>query len=75
MAAPASCAGAPTAATVLVHVSVTGEVLGAPSAYGSNCVQFNQAAAAYAQDMRFSPATKNNQNVSAWIRILVQPRR
>jgi hypothetical protein len=73
--APAACTGVPSPATVLVHVAATGEVVGTPSGYGSNCAQFNQAAGAYVQDMRFSPATKNGQNVSAWIRVLIQPRR
>ncbi len=73
--APSVCSVVPTAAIVQVQVSATGDVLGTPSAYGSSCTAFNSAAGAYVRDMKFSPANKNGQNVSAWTRVSIQPRR
>jgi serine/threonine protein kinase len=70
---PASCTGKPAPVSVMVHVSVTGDVIGTPTALRSPCVPFGQAAAAYTADMRFDPAKKNGQAVAAWTQVLVRP--
>jgi len=71
---PASCTGTVTPATILLKVSVTGDVATASSSSpGSNCAAFNAAALAVANDLSFTPATKGGQPVEAWIKLSIRP--
>jgi hypothetical protein len=59
-----------------VHVSVTGDVTGNPiPARRSPCAAFQSVAIATAQNLRFQPAKKNGQPVSAWTQVLIRPAR
>jgi hypothetical protein len=70
---PTACRGAASAATVLVHVSASGEVVGNPTVIGrSSCAAFGQAAAAYAADASFQPALKDGRPVPSWVRLLIR---
>jgi TolB-like protein len=72
--APVSCAAAPTAATVLLQVSESGEVATAPALTArSNCPAFDAAALAAAAQIVFSPALKDGRPVSAWTHVRVVP--
>ncbi|MBI1722377.1 MAG: protein kinase [Gemmatimonadetes bacterium] len=74
IAIPDACGGNATAATVLVRVDAQGQVVGNPTATSrGSCQAFGLAAAAYAGDLTFRPALKNNQPVAAWTTILIRP--
>ncbi len=74
IATPAACAAVPAPATVLMRVTATGEVQGAPTVTGrSDCAAFNDAAVAAAAEIAFAPAQKAGRPVAAWTRILVRP--
>ncbi|MBI4543071.1 MAG: TonB family protein [Gemmatimonadetes bacterium] len=74
IAMPEACAGNATAATVLVRVSAAGEVVGTPIATSpGSCRAFGAAAAAYAEQLTFQPATKNGQAVTVWVTIPIRP--
>ncbi|MDP3772836.1 MAG: protein kinase [Gemmatimonadales bacterium] len=71
---PDGCPSGTTAATILLRVSADGQVVGTPTAtQRGSCPAFALAAAAYAQDLSFQPATKNNAPVAAWTTILIRP--
>jgi TolB-like protein len=71
---PRSCARTAGAVVVLVHVSEKGVVLGTPLVTRrSPCTAFDQAAAVFAGDLPFQPASKNGVAVSAWTQLLVRP--
>jgi hypothetical protein len=73
---PASCPRVPPGLPVTVHVSVTGDVTGNPiPARRSPCAAFQSVAIATAQNLRFQPAKKNGQPVSAWTQVLIRPAR
>ena len=73
LAAPASCTGTVTPATVLVRVGATGEVVTASPLAQSNCAAFSALALAFARDLAFRPATKGGAPVSAWVAVLIRP--
>jgi predicted Ser/Thr protein kinase len=72
-AAPASCTGTITPATVLLRVSATGDVATAQINGRSSCAAFNDAALAVSRDLSFTPATKGGQPVEAWVLQLIRP--
>ncbi|MDO8665469.1 MAG: PEGA domain-containing protein, partial [Gemmatimonadales bacterium] len=74
IAVPDGCPSGATAATILLRVSAEGQVVVPPTAtVRGSCPAFALAAAAYAQDLSFRPATKNNAAVAAWVTILIRP--
>ncbi len=72
-AAPASCTGNVTPATVLLRVSATGDVATAQINGRSSCAAFNDAALAVSRDLSFTPATKGGQPVEAWVLLPIRP--
>ena len=73
---PTTCTVDPGAATLLVHVSAAGEVMGQPTVTGrSKCAGFDQTAVSYMADMPFDPARKRNAGVASWKYVLVRPQR
>jgi serine/threonine protein kinase len=76
VAVPSACVGTQPPVSVMVHVSATGDVVGTPTPMGrSRCPQFRDAAVAQALDLRFAPARKSGQPVSAWTQVLIRPAR
>jgi TonB family protein len=74
VAAPTSCRNARDA-SLLVHVSARGSVIGKPVVTdGSGCVQFDRAAANFVTRATFIPARKKGRPVSAWVKVDVSPR-
>jgi len=72
--APVACQELPTPATVLVRVSATGAVVGAPALTArSSCPAFDSAATQAAAQIVFAPATKDAQPVAAWTQVRVVP--
>ena len=71
--APASCSGVVRPATVLLQVSVSGDVVTASLQGRSSCPAFNEQAVAFSRDLAFQPATKGGQPVAAWIALLIRP--
>jgi TonB family protein len=71
--APASCTGVVRPATVLLQVSVSGDVVTASLQGRSSCPAFNEQAVAFSRDLAFQPATKGGQPVAAWIALLIRP--
>jgi hypothetical protein len=73
---PGACTGNVTPAQVLVHVSVQGEVVGAPTVrQRSNCAAFNDGAVAQVQEITFTPARKGGTPVDAWVVVRMVPQR
>jgi TonB family protein len=73
VAPPASCSGSVTTARLLIKVSATGSVELSSVQQASNCPAFDAAALAQANDMAFTPATKNGTPVIAWIHLPFRP--
>jgi TonB family protein len=73
VAPPAACPATTRAADLMLKVNASGGVDNASVVVGSNCPGFNEAAVAFANDLQFSPATKNGTPVVAWIRRLFRP--
>lgn len=70
---PAECGRGVTSASVLVHVSAAGEVIGRPViSRRSSCAMFSQVAVAFALDVTFEPATLRGRGVDAWTVLAVQ---
>jgi len=71
---PPACTGDPGFATVLVHVSESGEVLGTPTVTGhSKCSSFDARAGSVIGDMPFDPAKKHGAGTKSWKYVLVRP--
>jgi len=74
VAVPASCHGTPPPLTVMLHVAASGEVVGNPVALRpSPCPAFGSVALSQAQDLKFDPARKDGQAVSAWTQQQIFP--
>ena len=74
VAPPRACGPKTGPVVVMVHVSARGDVLGtAIVTQRPQCSAFGQVAVAYAQDLRFRPASKNGVAVSAWTQVLIRP--
>jgi len=74
VAVPNVCGRATSGVAVLAHVSAEGSVLGTPVVTQRvQCSAFGQAAAAFARDLRFQPATKSGSGVAAWTQVFIRP--
>jgi serine/threonine protein kinase len=70
---PASCSQPVTPARLLIKVSATGGVELSSVQGASNCPAFDALALSQANDMAFTPATKNGTPVIAWIHLPFRP--